>query len=137
MRSASTSGAFLLADCVWVQLDVRHVEPLGAYVVGGLCDENADRYAFSLVNQLGIWVAPDRGVLVWSPVALLLLPARARSWRDIPDWSRSLLVGGLVYTVVGAAIATFTGGDGFYGYRYGLELPGLCHAAFAISHEQG
>jgi alpha-1,2-mannosyltransferase len=73
---------------------------------------------------------------VWTPLALLLVPALVRSWRSIPDWSRSLLVGGLAYTLVNTAMNTFTGGDGFYGYRYGLELLACAAPALALSHER-
>ena len=56
------------------------------------------RASFSVTNQLGMWVSPDRGILVLTPVLLVLLPALVRSWRSLPDWSTALLVGGLAYT---------------------------------------
>jgi alpha-1,2-mannosyltransferase len=80
-----------------------------------------------------MWIAPDRGVLVWTPIVLLLLPALVRSWGSLPDWSRSLLVGGLLYTVTQAGMMTFTGGFGFYGYRYGLEFLACATPALALS----
>ena len=83
-----------------------------------------------------MWVSPDRGILVWTPVVLLLLPALVRSWRDLPDWSRSLLAGGLLYTLASCAMNTFTGGDGFYGYRYGLEFLACATPALALSYER-
>ena len=47
-------------------------------------ERHADQYRFSFVNQLGMWVAPDRGILLWTPLVLLLLPALVRSWRELP-----------------------------------------------------
>ncbi len=85
-------------------------------------------------NLAGFLVAPDRGLLIWTPVLLLLLPSLVRAWSSIPDWSRWLIAGGLVYTAVQLRFNSFDGGDTYYGYRYGLELitclaPGL---AFSI-----
>lgn len=77
-----------------------------------------------LENQLGLWFSPDRGFLVWTPVVLLLIPAIVRSWRSQPDWARVMPVAGLAYTLIQGQLNTFTGGDGFYGYRHTLEL--LC-----------
>jgi alpha-1,2-mannosyltransferase len=76
----------------------------------------------NISNQLGLWVSPGVGFLIWTPVAVLLFPALVRSWRHIPDWSRWLLVAGVVYTIAQGQINWFTGGDGYYGYRLALEL---------------
>jgi alpha-1,2-mannosyltransferase len=133
LRTGVASGAFLLASCVWIHWVYGTWNPLGAYD-SGTVGANAGAYRYSVSNQLGMFVAPDRGLLVWTPLVLVLLPALVRSWRTLPDWSRSLLIGGLVYTVVGGAMNTFTGGDGFYGYRYGLELLACATPALALSH---
>ena len=86
-----------------------------------------------LTNQLGMWVAFDRGIFVWTPIMLLLTPAVVRGWRDLPDWPRAMLVGGLVYTVVQAVLITFSGGDSFYGYRLGIEFVVCATPAYAMS----
>jgi alpha-1,2-mannosyltransferase len=85
------------------------------------------------LNYLGFLVAPGRGLLVWTPVILLLLPALVRSWRGLPDWSRWLVVAGLVYSVVQLRIQYFSGGIGFYGYRYALELLACLVPALVLS----
>ncbi len=59
---------------------------------------------------------------MWTPVVLLLLPALRRGWLEIPSWSKLLALGGFVYTCAQLRINYFPGGDGFYGYRHGLEL---------------
>jgi alpha-1,2-mannosyltransferase len=135
VRIAVASGAFLAGMCVWIRWMYGTWNPLGAYDSGTVA-ANADQYRFSLVNQLGMWVAPDRGILVWTPLVLLLLPALWRSWPTLPDWSRSLVWGGLVYTIVESALNTFTGGDIFYGYRYGLEFLGCAVPALAFAAPQ-
>lgn len=86
-----------------------------------------------LINHAGLWLAPDRGFLVWTPVLCLLLPAVVRSWHQLPDWSRSLMVGGVVYTLVQGQLNDFDGGDAFYGYRLGLEMLACSAPAYALS----
>ena len=132
VRVATMSGLFLVALSCWIRWMYGTWNPLGPYPSTAV-GQNADRYRFDIVNQLGMWVAPDRGILVWTPVILLLLPALARSWPALPDWSRSLVYGGLVYTVLGCALNTFTGGSDFYGYRYGLEMLACAVPALAMS----
>ena len=75
-----------------------------------------------VVNYLGFLVSPDRGFFVWTPVALLLLPAVVRGWRSAPTGPAWLALGGVAYTIAQLRINYFPGGDGFYGYRHGLEL---------------
>jgi alpha-1,2-mannosyltransferase len=134
VRIALASGAFLVGYCAWVRWMYGTWSPTGVYGASGSeIVDGGSQYHFSVVNQLGMWVAPDRGILVWTPVVLLLVPALVRSWRTLPDWSRSLLVGGLVYTVIESALNTFTGGDAFYGYRYGLEMLACATPALALS----
>ena len=75
-----------------------------------------------LVNWAGLLVAPERGLFIWTPVALLLLPAAWRARRTAPDWVALLALGGLGYAIVQMQVNLFHGGDGFYGYRHALEL---------------
>lgn len=75
-----------------------------------------------LENVAGFLVSPDRGLLVWTPVLLVLVPALVRGWTALPLWTRLLLVGGVAYSLVQLRINVFHGGDHFYGYRLPLEL---------------
>lgn len=84
-----------------------------------------------LMNQVALWVAPDRGILVFTPLLLILVPLVIKHWRDLPDWSRMLLLGGVAYAVVQGQINGFTGGSGFFGYRLMLE-PLMCAAPACV-----
>lgn len=86
-----------------------------------------------LVNQLGLWISPDRGILVWTPVIMVLLAALVRGWRDLPDWARALFWGGLAYTILQGRINVFSGGDPFYGYRLGLEFVACATPALVMT----
>lgn len=120
----------LAATSVWNWFTFGSLSPLAAF---GSVPGSTDGGAAFLTNQLGMWVAPDRGVLIWTPILVVLFAAVVRSWRDLPDWTRALAVGGIVYTIVHATLLEFTGGDSFYGYRYTLELLACVTPAFAMS----
>jgi hypothetical protein len=127
----SISAAFLALLCLWTKWMYGTWSPTGSYNddVFDVAPQGLER----LTNQLGMWVSFDRGILVWTPILVLLTPAVFRGWRDLPDWARTLLVGGLLYTVVQAVLITFTGGDSFYGYRLGIEFVVAATPAYAMS----
>ena len=127
----TVSAVFLVLLCAWTRWMYGTWNPTGSYNDSAF--DVAPRGIERLTNQLGMWVAPDRGILVWTPVLLLLAPALFRAWRGLPDWSRALLVGGLAYTVIQTFLITFTGGDNFYGYRLGLEMLACAAPAYAFS----
>ncbi|HEX4687614.1 MAG TPA: hypothetical protein VH228_12585, partial [Nocardioides sp.] len=106
--------------------------PMASYNTSPFVDY-AETNRFSVVNQAGLWVSPGRGILVWTPVVLLLLPALVRSWRSLPDWSRALVYGGIAYTFLQGALNRYSGGDLFYGYRLGLEFLACATPALALS----
>ena len=62
-----------------------------------------------------------RGLFVWSPFLLLLLPGLAAAWRAAPDWVRGSALGGVVYLLVQYKVNRYTGGFDFATYRYPLE----------------
>lgn len=135
---AAGSVPFLALCAAWSRWLYGQWDPAGGYPQ---VDAYADRATSeslldTFVNEMGLLVSLDRGFLTWTPVALLLLPALVRSWRDQPDWSRVLLLAGLVYTAVQGLMNHFAGGETLYGYRLALELllsatPAL---AFALPH---
>lgn len=86
-----------------------------------------------LQNYLGFLFAADRGFFVWSPILLLLVPAVVRAWRALPDWSRWLIPGGLLYTLFQLRLNYFAGGTGFFAYRHGLELLTCLTPAFVLA----
>lgn len=98
--------------------------PLGSYASHRISSSVPDsgRPINQLENVAGFLLSPDRGLFVWTPLLLLLLPAVCRSWRTLPHWSRWLVWGGLAYTAVQLGQNYYGGADYFYGYRYALEL---------------
>ena len=73
-----------------------------------------ERIAMTLVH-------PMRGVLVYTPVLLVLLPFVRHGWRASPWWVRSAAIGGVLYLAVQLRVNTWEGGGGFFGSRLTLE----------------
>jgi alpha-1,2-mannosyltransferase len=134
VRIGTVGLASVLLSSVWIHQMYGTWNPM-EYQAGGTYAGQAvvTGSQFGLVNQLGLWVAPDRGILVWTPVLLLLGFALVRGWKDLPDWSRALMWGGIAYTLLQGRINTFTGGDPFYGYRLGLEFLACATPALAMT----
>jgi alpha-1,2-mannosyltransferase len=132
VRMGTVGGVFLVLLLLWTHWMYGTWKPTASYDTGPF-QAFAASHLFSVSNQLGLWVSPDRGILVWTPLVVLLVPALVRSWRDLPDWSQSLLWGGLAYTVLQGVLNHFGGGDVFYGYRLGLEMVASAAPALALS----
>lgn len=132
VRVGVSSGFFLLLMMVWTHWMYATWNPTASYDTSPFV-QYAEDNRFSIVNQLGLWVSPGRGILVWTPLIVLLLPAVVRSWRTLPDWTQALMYAGLAYTVLQGALNRFSGGDKFYGYRLGLEFLACGTPAFALS----
>jgi alpha-1,2-mannosyltransferase len=129
------STAFLGLVTLWSHWMYGTWSLAGGYSVSSYTDRatGGSSIVHQVVNHLGLWISPDRGVLVWSPMLVLLLPALVRSWRDLPDWSRALVFGGVAYTLVQGQLNGFSGGSGFFGYRLSLELLMCVAPAYALS----
>jgi alpha-1,2-mannosyltransferase len=131
------SGVGMALASVWTHWMYGRWSPTGGYQAGDVMDRvgsgDGNTALGQMTNQLGMWVAPDRGVLIWTPVLVLLAPAVWRSWRDLPDWTKWLGAGGLVYTLMQAWFSPFYGGDGIYGYRLALELVASVTPLYALS----
>jgi hypothetical protein len=66
-------------------------------------------------------VSRSRGLLIWSPFLIVLLPGVPTAWRKAPPWVRGGALGGVVYLLVLLKANRFSGGGGFPAYRYPLE----------------
>jgi hypothetical protein len=120
--------------CAWTQWMYGSWNPTSAYETTAFVDYATDR--LSLANHLGMWVSPGHGILMWTPVILLLLPALARSWRELPDWPKGLLLAGVLYTLLQGSLNRFSGGEFVYGYRLTLELLACAFPALLLASLQ-
>ena len=81
---------------------------------------NGDLISYGRNIFLGAFSA-SRGFLVWSPFLLVLLPGVRAAWKVAPAWVRGSAIGGLLYLLIQYKANRFSGGSGFYSYRYPLE----------------
>jgi alpha-1,2-mannosyltransferase len=125
------SLTFMGLVCAWTRWWTGSWNPLSSYGsdVLGLSQTGST----SFTSELVLLVSPDRGILVWTPILLLLTPALVRGWKEVPDWAKAMFWGGLVYTVFQAWIARAVGGDSFYGYRHGIEFVVAATPAYAMT----
>jgi alpha-1,2-mannosyltransferase len=121
MRAGLTAGAMLALMTVWTRWMYGSWDPTSGYRAGDFGNNVTDNI-LDLPNYLGFVVSADRGLLWWSPLLFLLLPAAWRNRRELPDWSLWLALGGVSYLLSQAVLNRFSGGDQFYGYRTSLEL---------------
>lgn len=77
-----------------------------------------------------------RGVFVYSPFTALAVPGLLGRRRAVPDWAWASLAGAAVLFLFQIRAGDFSGGVGFFGYRYPIEplvfaSPALLAAAVA------
>ncbi|MCL1594201.1 MAG: hypothetical protein M3132_07625, partial [Actinomycetia bacterium] len=75
-------------------------------------------YGRNLLNAL---FHPQKGLLIYAPFLLVLIPGIAAAWRAAPSWVRGSALGGLVYLLVQYKLRTFNDESTAFGYRYPLE----------------
>jgi hypothetical protein len=73
------------------------------------------------VNLLGAAFSSGRGLFVFSPFLLILLPGLRAGWRETPAWARGAAVGGLLYLLLQYKANRYSGGVNYTTYRYPLE----------------
>jgi hypothetical protein len=124
IRLGASSALGLIMLVLWNRLVYGSWSVGGGYShdVSGVVRGESGGLSYHFVNVLGFLAWPGRGLLVWTPVILLLLPSMLASWKGMPDWVRALALGGIAYSIVQLRVNVFHGGHGLYGYRVALEL---------------
>jgi alpha-1,2-mannosyltransferase len=97
------------------------VSVLGGYS-SAFVDNAAELDLAGYVGNLGLaLLSRSRGLLIWSPFLIVLLPGLRAAWRAAPSWVRGAALGGVAYLLVLLKANRFSGGGGFPAYRYPLE----------------
>jgi hypothetical protein len=132
LRIGIPGAVSIFMICAWDRWMYGSWSPTASYDTTVFADY-ASTHRLDALNQLGMWIAPDRGILIWTPIILVLLPGMVMGWSSMPDWTRSLVWAGLSYTLLQATLNHFKGGEGFYGYRLGLEFLACATPALVLS----
>lgn len=112
----------------------------GASINGGYGDVfltrllSVDNFGWYARNLIGALVDPVRGLFVYSPFLLLLIPGLRSAWRESPWWPKGAALGGVVYFLVQFKANRFSGGLGFFSYRYPLEFLAAAAPLLALSY---
>ncbi len=132
VRVGVGSTALLGLMSLWTHWMYGRWDPSSGYRAGDFTDNVALGWS-TVVNFSGFFVSPDRGLLVWTPLLLVLAPSLVRGWSDLPDWARVLAVAGGAYLAAQGLLVRFSGGDQFYAYRTSLELLVCLAPALALT----
>jgi hypothetical protein len=110
--------ALLLAYNYWLW---GVVTLTGGYDQGFAENLVSNSVGWYLLNIAGGLLDPERGLLIWAPFLLLLVPAAWLSRSSHPDWTFAASVGGVIYLLIQWRANRFSGGAGFFAYRYPME----------------
>mgnify|MGYP001820939705 CR=1 FL=1 len=94
---------------------------LGGYEAGFVDNAQSLDLVGYLRNIVMAFVSPTRGLLVWSPFLILLIPGLVSGWRAAPGWARGAAIGAVAYLLFQYKANRYSGGSGFATYRYPLE----------------
>ena len=72
-------------------------------------------------NLFGAMLDSRRGLFLYSPFLLILLPGLLAVWRTAPAWVRGSAVGDVIYFLVQYKLNRFADGSAALGYRYPME----------------
>lgn len=122
IRIGIGSAAGLAGLVVFNQIVFGSASILGGY--GSAFNERAA--SLNLIDYLGnvslALVHPVRGLLVYSPFLLVLVPGLRRAWQVAPAWVKGSAVGGVLYLLLQLKANRYSGGAGFWAYRYPIEM---------------
>jgi hypothetical protein len=121
LKIGALSGLGLGAMSVYSRIIFGTWLPVAGYEtfkVGAVATRSPSAFAENVVLAL---VHPLRGILLYTPILLLLLPGLDRGWKAAAPWVRSSAIAGLIYAVVQLRANSWTGGADFFGNRLLLE----------------
>ena len=81
-------------------------------------------------------VHPVRGLLVYSPFLIFLIPGLPAAWRKAPGWVQGSAIGGVLYLLFQLKANRYSGGDSFWGYRYPLEALAAAGPLLLLSYTE-
>jgi hypothetical protein len=110
-------------------------------IAGGYGTEQVDNVAGQPLmayaeNLAGMFISPDRGLLVLSPFLILLIPGIKRAYAVAPPWVRASAWSGLAYLLVQSRMNYFSGGNNFFSYRLTLETLTLLGPLLALAYRE-
>lgn len=90
----------------------------GSYPVDGIVSTETSSY---LVNILNAFASADRGIFMYTPFLVVLVPGLVSAWRVAPSWIRASSVSAIAYLLIQLRVNNYTGGQIGISYRLPLE----------------
>lgn len=100
-----------------------------------LTGQGAGNWAF-VRDIAGTMGSPLRGLLLYTPVAVVGCLCLVLGWRRAPDWARAALLGGVLYEAVQLRLNRYSGGTGFYSNRLIVELLLLAAPLVVLGYQE-
>lgn len=122
--AAGTAGFFVYSHEFWgggLQSQYTSTDLGGGDYTGKFSSVGLHAWADFVGNIWGTLVSPGRGILIGSPLLIVLALGLRPGWRVAPPWVKSAAVAGAIYLAVLLKASRFQGGSPFWGYRYPLE----------------
>jgi hypothetical protein len=146
MKIAATASVGFAAIVAYSRVVFGRWTPIAGYsdstvtgvtgIVGDPVGGGLSRIPTFAENFLWMMLEPRRGLLLYSPFMLVLLPGIRSAWRAAESWARAAAVAGLVALVVQiAANPAWWGGSDFFAYRLPLEMLTLATPLVALAAE--
>jgi hypothetical protein len=110
---AALSAYSLLLFETWLPVSGYEADRVAAVASTGVV-ETFDRVINTMAHR-------TRGVFVYTPYLLILVPFIGRGWRASPAWVRSSAIAGLLYLAVQLRVHPWAGGSGYFGSRLTIE----------------
>lgn len=128
-RRWGSAAWFALAGCVGVGLLVAYswqvfgtMLPVAGYDTEAVTSTLLASDPVETLRGIGLaLVSTQRGVLLFTPVVLVLLPLSVAGWRASPGWARASAIAGIAYLLLQFRAIRWSGGEGFFAYRTPIE----------------
>jgi hypothetical protein len=117
--AGSTFGFLVLIGYNWIVFGAPSIS--GGYGSGFTEHALHSGLRWYVDNIAAALFDPSRGLLLWTPFLIILIPGVLGAWRAAPAWARGAALGSLLYLLLQLKANRFSGGEAFFVYRYPLE----------------
>ena len=85
-----------------------------------------------------VWLAlfsTDRGILLFTPFLIVLVPGLRAGWKAAPDWVKAGALSGVIYMLLQLRVNSYHGGGAWTSYRLPLEMMTVLSPLLVLSYK--
>jgi hypothetical protein len=127
----STIGLLAVIAYGWVNF--ASLSPAAGYTGDAVTNVRDPSVTRLLLGLWGTLFDVRRGLLVYAPFLIVLIPGIHAAWRAAPPWVRSAAAAGVTYQLLHLHLIRFSGGTYFFSYRLPLEMLTLAAPLLLLS----